>query len=279
MPAISSSGSADSSGTIRTGRQPAPTGAPLKPPAVLAPGLADFTAVVAAAHQEVDALSVAAKADGQAVGAASAAGQLYVPTRSLPAHYDVSRPFAPAPVARCRVLQEAYDAALDASIKPTRALEELAVAAGAPSRVLALARTAALAQSHRRGSHSRLDDSIPRNLLPDGTPFTDTRAFAGQAGPVEQAIRDRGISDPVILLRAAAIDSAARRLMAGAENAASPPMPPRAPQGQRRPASSAAQLAAQSFPRDRAVRSTAQQPSRSAGQAAGSGNRVTGRLR
>jgi hypothetical protein len=114
--------------------------APRRPPSVLAPGAADFKAVVAAAHQAIDALALIAKADGQAVESAAAAGRLYVPTRSLPGEYDVPRPFAPAPVTRCRALHEAYGVALDATIMASRALDELSLAAGTPSKVLALAR-------------------------------------------------------------------------------------------------------------------------------------------
>ena len=102
-----------------------------------------------------------AKADMDAVEAAGQAGRLYVPTRSLPEDYDVPRPFATAPVSRCQVLHEAYRVALDASVQAARALDELSIAAGAPSKALALARAAASAQSSRRGNQPRPDDGIP----------------------------------------------------------------------------------------------------------------------
>jgi hypothetical protein len=246
--------------------------APHKPPPAMAPGAADFRAVMAATHQAIDALALIAKADGQAVESAAAAGRLYVPTRSLPEEYDVPRPFAPAPVARCRVLHEAYGVALDATTMAARALDELALAAGAPSKVLALARAAAQFQAHQRGSQNRPDDDIP----PVRLPAWESRTFTDRAGPVEQAIRDRGISDPVVLLRAAAIDNAAWRLITRAENAASAPSPP---ESQRHAVSTPAQLAAQSFPRDKVARSSDQQSSHSAKRIHSPVISVTRRLR
>jgi hypothetical protein len=247
----------------------------LRPPSVMAPGAADFNAVVAAAHQAIDALAVVAKADGQGVEAASAAGRLYVPTRSLPGeYYDVPRPFAPAPITRCQALHEAYGAVLDATTTAARALDELAVAAGAPSKALAPARAAALAQAHRPGSQNRPDDDIPPGRLPDGVPSWESRTSTGRTGPVEQAIRDRGISDPIILLRAAAIDNAAWRLITQAGNAAGVPGRSSTRKRQRHDAGTPAQLAAQSFPHNQAARASNVQPSRSAGQTPISGIRV-----
>jgi hypothetical protein len=245
-----------------------------RPPAVLAPGAADFRAVVVAAHQAIDALALIAKADGQAVESAAAAGRLYVPTRSLPGEYDVPRPFAPAPVTRCRVLHDAYGVALDATIMASRALDELSLAAGTPSKVLALARAAAPAQVHQRGSQNPPNDDIP----PVRLPAWESRTWTDRAGPVEQAIRDRGISDPVILLRAAAIDNAAWHLLTRAENAASIPSPSDMPTGRRHAVGTPAQLAAQSFPRDKVSRASDQQPSRSAKRTHSSGLRVTRRI-
>ena len=211
--------------------------APLRNLAALAPGTDAVTTVIAAVHQSVDALARLAKADMDAVGAAGQAGRLYVPTRSLPEEYDVPRPFATAPVSRCRVLHEAYRVALDASVQAARALDELSIAAAAPSKPLALARAAASAQSSRRGSQPRPDDGIPGNPPLSGTPFTHSRAATGRPGPVEEAIRARHISDPVILLRAAAIDNAARQLITQAENTTSESSSPDTPTNIRRPAS------------------------------------------
>jgi hypothetical protein len=234
--------------------------APLRNPVALAPGTSAVAAVVAAVHQSVDALARLAKADMNAVEAADQAGRLYVPTRSLPEDYDVPRPFATAPVSRCRVLHEAYRVALNASVQAARALDELSIATGAPSKALALARAAASAQSRRPGNQPRPDDGIPGDPPPSDTPFAHGRAVTGRPGPVEEAIRARRVSDPVILMRAAAIDNAARQLIILAENATSASSSPDTPTTGRRSASSAAQLAAQSFPYDLTARPTAGQP-------------------
>jgi hypothetical protein len=180
--------------------------------------------------------------------------------------------------ARLRAL--AYGIALEATIMAARALDELALAAGAPSKVLALARAAAPAQAHQRGSQNQPNDDIPPVRLPAGMASWEGRAFTGWAGPVEQAIRDRGISDPVILLRAAAIDNAAWHLITRAGNAASVPSPSDTPESQRHAMGTPARLAAQSFLRDKVARPLGQHPSRSAGQTPRSPSiRVTGRAR
>jgi len=241
--------------------------APRRPPPALAAGAADFRAVVAATHQAIDALALVAKADGQAVESAAQAGRLYVPTRSLPADYDVPRPFTTAPVSRCQVLHEAYGVALDATATATRALDELALTAGTPSKFLALARAAAPAQAHQPGNQNQPDDGSSPARLPATTSSWESRTFTGKVGPVERAIRGRGVSDPITLLRAAAIDNAASRLITEAENAAGVADLPDTPNGQRRAVGSAALLAAQSFPCDQAVRPSDQQPSRSTRQA------------
>ena len=131
--------------------------APLRPPDVMAPDADAVRVVIAAVHQAADAMAIVAETDGDAVVTASTAGRFFVPTRSLPAYKDVPRPFAPAPATRCQALQKTYDAALHASRKAADALGELAIAAEAPSRVLAFARAAAMVQSNRRGSQSRLE--------------------------------------------------------------------------------------------------------------------------
>ncbi len=254
-----------------------PRPAPMRTPAALAPGTDAVTTVVAAVHQSVDALARTAEADTGAVQAAGQAGRLYVPTRSLPEDYDVPRPYATAPVSRCRALEEAYRVALHASIQAVRALDELAVAARAPSKTLAFARAAAPSQSRRPGSQPRPDDGIPGDQQPAANPFTRTRAPADVPGPVEQAIRQRRISDPVMLLRAAAIDSAARQLITQAENTTPGPDSLDTPANRPRVVGSAAQLAALSFPRDLTVRPAAGQPPRLARHASSSSSRVTRR--
>jgi hypothetical protein len=75
-----------------------------------------------------------------------------------------------------------------------------------------------------------------------------SRFSTGVAGPVEQAIRDRKVDDPVILLRAAAIDDAARQLIIQADNALPAPESSVSSVISSPAAKSTAQLVAQRFP-------------------------------
>jgi len=160
------------------------------------------------------------------------------------------------------VLHEAYGVALDATTMATRALDELALTAGTPSKVLAFARAATLVQVHQRGTQIEPDEGIYPFRLP-GVSSWESRTFTGKAGPVERAIRGCGVCDPITLLRAAAIDNAASRLVTEAENATGVSDLSDTPESQRPAIWSTAQLAAQSFPRDQPARPSDQQPSRS----------------
>ena len=225
---------------------------PRRSPAALAPGKTAFTAVLSAAHQAADALARVAVTDITAVQAAARAGRLYVPTRSLPEGYDVPRPFAPALVSTVLDLQDAYRGAAEASTRAARELDELAIAAAAPSKALALARAAAVAQTRRRGGQDTWPDTDSSHDLPRADlSFRDSRATTGLPGPIERAVRKHRVHDPVILLRAAAIDNAARDLIGLPADTGTPPRP-----GMQEDAGSAlhvhdaVQLAAQSFPHD-----------------------------
>jgi hypothetical protein len=92
----------------------------------------------------------------------------------------------------------AYDAAAVAAMRGATALDELATAIGAPSSVLAATRHAAPAAWH---------DQHPIPQPPTITPLP---------GRTEQALLKLQIRDPALLLRAAAIDHAARDLVAEA---------------------------------------------------------------
>jgi cell wall assembly regulator SMI1 len=214
-------------------------------PAALAPGPAAVNAVMAAAHQAVDALVHVAITDIETVKAADQAGRLYVSMRSLSGD-DKPRPFATAPAARYRAIHDAYRTVLDASIEAARELDVIALATGAPSTALALARAATSVQAHRR---IRLDHDNLRDPLPTGsTFFINSRAYTGKVGSLERTMMDRRVSDPVILLRATAIDNAARRLIIEAENTKSESGAPDAHEGRQPSAHGAAELAAQDFP-------------------------------
>jgi hypothetical protein len=221
-------------------------------PAALAPGTDAFAQVISAAHQAADALARVAITDTTTVRAAARYGRLYVPTRLLPERYDTPRAFTPAPPAMAAELQQAYHVAADASMRATRELDELAIAVAAPSRALALARTAAPAQSRRRSGYGpQPEDGSHQDAPLADVLFRHSRATTGLPGPVERAVRVRRVDDPVILLRAAATDNAARHLIGLADNAAAP-----AEAGAQdsvvsaRHARDAVQLATQSFPHD-----------------------------
>lgn len=68
----------------------------VRDPASLVPGGAELTEIASAMHYTADSLARAARTDLD-TAAAGTAGRLYVTTRSLPAHYDVPRPYADAP--------------------------------------------------------------------------------------------------------------------------------------------------------------------------------------
>src|SRR6266567_2345674 len=69
---------------------------PPRDPAKLAPGPAQFTAVVSAVHHALSAVVSIAATDRRAVDVAVRASRLHVPTRTLPDGYDVPRKFANA---------------------------------------------------------------------------------------------------------------------------------------------------------------------------------------
>jgi hypothetical protein len=225
---------------------------PRRSPAALAPGEAAFTAVLSATHQAADALARVAATDSTTVQAAARAGRLYMPTRSLPEGYDVPRPFAPALVETVLELQDTYHSAAEASTQAARELDEIAIAVAAPSKALALARAAAVVQTRRRGGQETWPDNDTSHDLPrSDVSFRDSRASTGLPGPVERAVRRRRVDDPVILLRAAAIDNAARDLIGLPANA---DIPSRSgiqeTAGSAPQVHDAVQLSAQSFPHD-----------------------------
>ena len=231
---------------------------PPREPAALAPGPDGFATVLSAAHQAADALARVAVTDTATVEAAARAGRLYMPTRSLPEGYDVPRAFAPALTGTVLELQDTYHDAADASIRALRVLDELAIAVAAPSKTLALARAAASVQTRRRGGQGTWpDDNSSHDLPRTDVSFIDSRASTGLPGPVERAVRRRRIHDPVILLRAAAIDNAARDLISLAGNAPPPEPVAEINADNARQPDDAVLLSVQSFPNNPVLRQSA----------------------
>ena len=116
---------------------------PLRDPAEVAPGPAQFTEVVSAVHHAVSAVVSIAGTDRRAVDIAVRVSRLHVPTRTLPDGYDVPRKFADALPSTAAALLDAYEAAAAATDLAVADLDGLAVTVGAPSRTLGLARAAA----------------------------------------------------------------------------------------------------------------------------------------
>ena len=165
----------------------------MRSPAELAPDPAALAATLTVVHHAACAFEAIAVADQAALRAAYRAGRLYVPTRTLPARYDVPRPYAPVPPDRAEHLDRTYRTCVAAVGRAVAALDRAAIALDAPSRSLAAARAAAAARpATGRARH-----------LPAGR--------AG-SGPAEREIRALGTTDAFMLLRARAVDVAARTL-------------------------------------------------------------------
>jgi len=224
-----------------------PATRPTPPPrdlAELPPG-GDRLAAVAAVHHAWVALAEIAAADQRAVHAAVRASRLHVPTRSLPDEdgYDIPRRFAPAMHSQVADLKDAYETAVRTSTQAATVLGAVAVELGAPTKALALARAAAIHQ-HAHGIR-RPDDRSQSADQP-----TDPGPDPG-AGPVAQAVMQLGPPDSLAVLRAAAIDRAARTLLTeAAQNSSHDATPSIAAPANWWLATTgeAAQLAAQNFP-------------------------------
>ena len=214
--------------------------APLRDPADLAPDAAQAAVVVGAIHHAADALGCLAAADLHAVDTADRAGRLFMPTRALPDYYDVPYRHGTATPLAVAALLDAYQAACGASGRAVTDLDALAVTTNAPSRILAAARAAS-----RPANNTSTPDTAPIR------PSNREPAPPAPSGPVEQEVRKLASGDPILLLRAKAIDKAARKLIAEAKDSTHEPGTPGSAEGNSRPvrpARTAARLAASSFP-------------------------------
>jgi hypothetical protein len=172
-----------------------------RPPADLAPHLADLPLALAAAHHACDAVTTLAYTERERIRTAARAYRLLVPTRSLPDGMDVPRPYAPAPRDRVYELlslcQDAAEPAAEASAQAGAA----AAALRAPSYFLTTARAAA---------------NTNRDTSP-GPPTAAEPAFALQSreltGAVQNTLHGLGITSPRLLQRAADLDQATEQLI------------------------------------------------------------------
>lgn len=172
----------------------------------LAPESGDLANVVAAVHQATETLTQIARADHSQIRAAADAGRLLVPTRSLPDRFDIPHPFAPAPRDRVNGLLGAYDEAGSASAQVTAHVAAIAADARAPSHILTVARAAI------RGDSGFLANSEREPAQPEPEPHE----AQDLPGPVERILHDLGVTSPVMLTRASAIDQLGEQLILGA---------------------------------------------------------------
>jgi hypothetical protein len=110
---------------------------------------------------------------------------------------------------RARRLLATYNPAIQASIQITRSLDDLAAATGAPSRHLGQARAYCATQPTQ-------DEPAPHELR-DMERHARQAAAQPQPAMLGEVVHDLAISEPAALLRAAAIDEAARALTAEAK--------------------------------------------------------------
>ena len=198
------------------GWTPATNSARARYPVDLAPTVDDLRLVLAAIHHVVDTLTHIAVTDCQCVRGAAADGRVYFPTRLLPANNDIPHPYVSAPRSRITGLLDKYHLAVKTSAAATAAFDSLSLAIQAPSQVLAVTRSAI-----RGGTPNRHQ---PEPLQPSGS-IGQPELYGSVEDPVpvghlEDAARSLHLTEPAFLLRAAAIDSAGRDLLAEAKSKA-----------------------------------------------------------
>jgi hypothetical protein len=164
--------------------------------------------VLAAVHHAADAIACIAVHDRAAVGRAAADHRLYMPTRLLPENYDIPCRYAPVPSERTDELIAAYDTAARVSRNAAMILDELSVTIGSPAQ-----RSPRSASGRFTGAGAPADRESPNAKLPKPASPRDPR---GQVGEIEHILRSLQITEPAMLLRAAAIDGAAHDVLAHA---------------------------------------------------------------
>jgi hypothetical protein len=161
-----------------------------------------ITGVVAALHHACDALAHIAAHDREQVRLAAADGDLYLPTRLLPAECDMPYRYVPAFPATVDTLLTTYDAVIHAAIRAVAALDDLALTLDPQPTTFATLRTIA---------------PLTTAYTPDSpTPLSGGPALRSRPGRLEQEIRRRGINEPTLLARATDIDDATQDLVSAA---------------------------------------------------------------
>ncbi len=157
-------------------------------------------AVVAAVHHAADAVGFVAIHDGRSVLGAAGDCRLYLPTRFLPEDFDIPSPYWTAPLEQRNELVGAYSTAADASLRFGIALDDLADTIGSSSMTLAAV-------------HISLSPPV---IVPKPPHLAEQRDLSHTAGQIEDVLRGLEITNPDMLIRAAAVDETARELLAQA---------------------------------------------------------------
>jgi hypothetical protein len=185
--------------------------APLRDVADLAPDTAQAAVVVGAVHHAMDSLAQVGDADLRAVDAATQARRIYVPTRTLPEYYDVPYRYGSATPAATAALVDAYQTACSATDRAVVGLDAVAITVKAPTRVLATARAAISPALDTEEHHMAAAPAQPGQRSAASTPQPPD-----WPGSVEQAVRNAGSPDLILMMRARAIDKLADKLIAEA---------------------------------------------------------------
>jgi hypothetical protein len=172
--------------------------APLHDPASLAPDGDALISILGAVHQAADAIARMARGDLEAIKAVGSVGRLYMSNRILEEENTAARSYLVAPGDRVHLLQDVYKVTISASQRAARALDSLAMESRAPSRVLALARTAASgANTGRPNPADELNaDELASRLRYFTRPKRDlTRRHSDiDAGAVLRARQEQGLT-------------------------------------------------------------------------------------
>jgi hypothetical protein len=125
-----------------------------------------------------------------------------LPTRLLPEDDDVPYRYGPAPPAMLDELLATHDAVTETTMRASAALDQLVLTLSPePTTLITLRATAPLTTPYL--PHSTV--ALPARPVQQPPP-----------GQVEQALRNRGISEPALLARAADLDGAAKMLISSA---------------------------------------------------------------
>jgi len=192
---------------------------PVRAAGDLAPAAGDIAGVLAAVHYAADSLAWLARANSRQARAAVTARRILIPARSADPVRGGLGSFAQPSGERTLDFLRASRNIQAASVRHSVSLGEIAVAMGAPSRILVAAR--ATVGTERRGT---VAVEIPGPHLagtPDvrtGTARADVWRGGDQdlAGPFEARLRELGVTGQRYLGRAASIDRSGQQVIAEA---------------------------------------------------------------